>query len=159
MPVFSHGTTPGIGGQARYLVMPLLEGVELRSLIVPPIHPSRAAALILQLLDALAHAHALDVVHRDLKPENVFVIRDAAGHEQVQLVDFGLAKVAEAGPSYRELTQFGQVFGTPAYMSPEQCMGKSDLDHRTDIYSLGCILFHVLCGRPPFTCAWSFDLV
>jgi serine/threonine protein kinase len=149
VPVFFHGTTPGIGGNARYLVMPLLEGVELRSLIGAPMDPARAGGLTLQLLDALAHAHAQAVVHRDLKPENVFVIRDAAGHEQVQLVDFGLAKVAEAGPSYRALTQFGQVFGTPAYMSPEQCRGDV-VDARTDIYATGIILYELLGGRPPF---------
>jgi serine/threonine-protein kinase len=103
-----------------------------------------------QLLSALEHAHAHGIVHRDLKPENVFVIREPNGAEVIQLVDFGLAKVAEGGESRRALTQFGQVFGTPAYMSPEQCMGRSDLDHRTDLYALGCILFHVLCGRPPF---------
>jgi serine/threonine protein kinase len=149
VPVFFHGTTPGTGGNARYLVMPLLEGVELRDLIGPPMDPARAGALTLQLLDALAAAHALSVVHRDLKPENVFVIRDQAGHEQVQLVDFGLAKVAEAGPSYRALTQFGQVFGTPAYMSPEQCRGEV-VDARTDIYATGIILYELLVGYAPF---------
>jgi serine/threonine protein kinase len=149
VPVFFHGTTPGTGGDARYLVMPLLEGVELRDLIGAPMDPTRAGALTLQLLDALALAHAHEVVHRDLKPENVFVIRDSAGHEQVQLVDFGLAKVAEAGPSYRALTQFGQVFGTPAYMSPEQCRGEV-VDVRTDIYATGIILYELLAGRAPF---------
>jgi hypothetical protein len=129
--------------------MPLLEGVELRGLIGAPMDPTRAGVLTLQLLDALALAHGLDVVHRDLKPENVFVIRDPTGQEQVQLVDFGLAKVAEAGPSYRALTQFGQVFGTPAYMSPEQCRGEV-VDARTDIYATGIILYELLAGRPPF---------
>jgi serine/threonine protein kinase len=149
VPVFFHGTTPGTGGNARYLVMPLLEGVELRDLIGAPMDPTRAVTLTLQLLDALAAAHALAVVHRDLKPENVFVIRDPQGHEQVQLVDFGLAKVAEAGPSYRALTQFGQVFGTPAYMSPEQCRGEV-VDARTDIYATGIILYELLAGHAPF---------
>ena len=74
VPVFSHGTTPGAGGHAHYLVMPLLEGVELRHLIGAPMDPVRATILMLQLLDALAHAHERSVVHRDLKPENVFVI-------------------------------------------------------------------------------------
>jgi len=148
-PVFSHGTTPGTGGPAPYLVMPLLEGVELRALIGAPLEPARAGALIMQLLAALEHAHARAVVHRDLKPENVFVIRDASGLEQVQLVDFGLAKVAEGGDTRRALTQFGQVFGTPAYMSPEQCRGEI-VDARTDVYAAGVILYELLSGRAPF---------
>ncbi|KIG16452.1 Serine/threonine-protein kinase pkn2 [Enhygromyxa salina] len=151
VPVFTHGTTAGAGNLAHYLVMPLLEGVELREVIQAGVgvDPVRAAHLVLQLLHALAHAHAHQVVHRDLKPENVFVIRDGAGNEVVQLVDFGLAKVAEAGASRRALTQFGQVFGTPAYMSPEQCRGEI-VDARTDIYATGVILYELLAGHPPF---------
>ncbi|PRQ07420.1 serine/threonine-protein kinase [Enhygromyxa salina] len=151
VPVFTHGTTPGAGNVAHYLVMPLLEGMELRELIESGlgVEPVRAAHLVLQLLSALAHAHAHQVVHRDLKPENVFVIRDPAGNEYIQLVDFGLAKVAEAATSRRALTQFGQVFGTPAYMSPEQCRGEV-VDARTDIYATGVILYELLAGHPPF---------
>ncbi|MFO7567364.1 MAG: serine/threonine-protein kinase [Enhygromyxa sp.] len=149
VPVFGHGTTPGTGGPAPYLVMPLLEGVELRDLIGAPLEPSRAVALMTQLLAALEHAHAHGIVHRDLKPENVFVIRDPSGAEVIQLVDFGLAKVAEGGSSRRALTQFGQVFGTPAYMSPEQCRGEV-VDARTDLYAAGVILYELLAGRAPF---------
>jgi serine/threonine protein kinase len=149
VPVFAHGTTPGTGGEAHYLVMPLLEGVELRELIGTPMDPARAGALFMQLLDALALAHAHQVVHRDLKPENVFVVRDEGGAEQIQLVDFGLAKVAEGGSSSRALTQFGQVFGTPAYMSPEQCRGEV-VDARTDLYAAGIIFYELLAGRAPF---------
>lgn len=148
-PVFGHGTTPGTGGPAPYLVTPLLEGVELRALIGAPLEPLRAIELVTQLLAALEHAHAHAVVHRDLKPENVFVIRDANGGEQVQLVDFGLAKVAEGGDTRPALTQFGQVFGTPAYMSPEQCRGEV-VDARTDLYATGVILHELLSGRAPF---------
>ncbi len=151
-PVFGHGTTPGVGGPAPYLLMPLLEGVELRELIGAPLEPGRAVQLMTQLLSALEHAHAHAVVHRDLKPENVFVIRDPSGTEQAQLVDFGLAKVAdqsEATGARRALTQFGQVFGTPAYMSPEQCRGEV-VDARSDLYAAGVILYELLCGRPPF---------
>jgi serine/threonine protein kinase len=149
VPVFGHGTTPGTGGPAPYLVMPLLEGVELRDLIGAPMDPARAVALMTQLLSALEHAHAHGIVHRDLKPENVFVIREPNGAEVIQLVDFGLAKVAEGGESRRALTQFGQVFGTPAYMSPEQCMGEV-VDARTDLYAAGAILYELLCGLPLF---------
>jgi serine/threonine protein kinase len=149
VPVFSHGTTPGTGGPAPYLVMPLLEGVELRDLIKGPMEPARAVALMTQLFSALEHAHAHGIVHRDLKPENVFVIREQNGAETIQLVDFGLAKVAEGGESRRALTQFGQVFGTPAYMSPEQCMGET-VDARTDLYAAGAMLYELLGGLPLF---------
>src|SRR5207302_3203965 len=71
------------------------------------------------------------------------------GGLQVKLLDFGIAKLADENISGIK-TQTGTMMGTPAYMSPEQCMGRADLDHRTDLYSLGCIFFHVLCGRPPF---------
>src|SRR5690606_24289800 len=94
------------------------------------------------------HAHAHGIVHRDLKPENVFVIRDPNGAEVIQLVDFGLAKVAEGGSSRQALTQFGQVFGTPAYMSPEQCRAEV-VDARTDLDAAGVMLGGRWCGRPP----------
>jgi serine/threonine protein kinase len=148
-PVFGHGTTPGAGGPAPYLVMPLLEGVELRALIGAPLEPARTVALMTQLFAALEHAHAHGIVHRDLKPENVFVIREPDGAEVIQLVDFGLAKVTEGGGSRPALTQFGQIFGTPAYMSPEQCRGEI-CDARTDLYAAGVILYELLAGRPPF---------
>jgi hypothetical protein len=129
--------------------MPLLEGVELRDLIGAPMDPARVVAVVGQLLSALEHAHAHGIVHRDLKPENVFVIREPDGAEVIQLVDFGLAKVAEGGASRRALTHFGQIIGTPAYKSPQQCRGEV-CDARTDLYAVGVILYELLSGRLPF---------
>ena len=87
-------------------------------------------------------------MHRDLKPDNVFLIRDPEGgaHEQVKLLDFGIAKVESA----TNRTTIGVVLGTPAYMAPEQCRGVPDCDHRVDLYALGCILYELLGGAPPF---------
>jgi len=90
-------------------------------------------------------------VHRDLKPDNLFMVRDpeALGGERPKLLDFGIAKLGDDIPN-RLQTRTGQVIGTPLYMSPEQCKGASDVDHRADVYSLGCVIFQMLTGRPPF---------
>ncbi|MGE5182735.1 MAG: serine/threonine protein kinase, partial [Acidobacteriota bacterium] len=93
---------------------------------------------------------AAGIIHRDLKPENVFVVRDreALGGERPKILDFGIAKLGDRAE--RGTTRTGQMMGTPAYMSPEQCNDSGRIDSRTDIYSLGCVLFHMLTGRPPF---------
>jgi serine/threonine-protein kinase len=102
--------------------------------------------IIAPVAGALAAAHA-----RGIKPDNIFLVPNELMPDgtQVKLLDFGIAKLADE-QSAGVKTQTGTPIGTPAYMSPEQCMGRSDLDHRTDLYSLGCILFRMLCGRPPF---------
>jgi len=138
-------------GQA-FLVMALLKGESLEQRLQRgPLPPLEGASLVAQVVAALAAAHARGIVHRDLKPDNIFLVPNELmpNGVQVKLLDFGIAKLAgDRGGEFK--TQTGMLIGTPAYMSPEQCMGKSDLDHRTDLYSIGCILFHVLCGRPPF---------
>jgi len=146
--IFDFGYTDG----RAFLVMALLKGESLQTRLQSgPLPPLEGATIVAQVVSALAAAHARGIVHRDLKPDNIFLVP----HElmpngvQVKLLDFGIAKLAGDGNSGFK-TQTGMLIGTPAYMSPEQCMGKSDLDHRTDLYSMGCILFHVLCGRPPF---------
>ena len=144
--VLDFGATPA---GFRFLVMPLLSGAELRSMTGRPMPPERVLWLGVQLFAALEHAHARSVVHRDLKPENVFVVRDEQGREQLKLVDFGLAKLAEGASTGPALTRIGQVFGTPAYMSPEQARGET-VDARTDLYSAGLILYELLAGRLPF---------
>jgi serine/threonine protein kinase len=148
--VLEFGGTPA---GFRYLVMPLLAGAELRTITGRPMAPERAVGLAIQLFAALEHAHARSVVHRDLKPENVFVLHptegEFQGREQLKLVDFGLAKLAEGASTGPALTRIGQVFGTPAYMSPEQSRGEI-VDARTDLYSAGLILYELLAGRLPF---------
>ena len=100
------------------------------------------------MADALGAAHDKGIVHRDLKPENVFLVerRAESGGVAVKVLDFGIAKLlADDGATH--LTMRGMILGTPEYMSPEQCVGIAEIDHRADIYALGCILFEMLTGR------------
>jgi eukaryotic-like serine/threonine-protein kinase len=112
---------------------------------------ARAAAICRQVAGALGAAHAKGIVHRDLKPDNVFIVRDAdvADGERAKVLDFGVAKLAgdQAGSVK---TRTGMVMGTPAYMAPEQCKGAGRVDQRADLYALCCMLFEMVCGRPPF---------
>ncbi len=147
--VYDYGThTDG----AAYIVMALLRGESLENRLQRgPLPPLEGASILAQVLGALAAAHQRGIVHRDLKPDNIFLTPNELmpGGIQVKLLDFGIAKLAdEKSAGFK--TQTGMMMGTPAYMSPEQCMGAADLDHRTDLYAIGCILFHVLTGRPPF---------
>jgi len=103
-----------------------------------------------QCAGSLAAAHARGIVHRDLKPDNIYLVREpeASGGERPKLLDFGICKLR--GVPARSQTHTGTIFGTPGYMSPEQCRGAGGIDYRSDIYALGCVLFHMLTGRPPF---------
>ncbi|MFQ5704148.1 MAG: serine/threonine-protein kinase [Gemmatimonadales bacterium] len=103
--------------------------------------------IAVQLLDALKYAHEMGIVHRDVKPENVVLASTGP-----VLMDFGIAKVIASSGNDR-LTRSGFAVGTSSYMSPEQVAGAEDIDHRSDLYSLGCVLFECLAGRPPFTSA------
>lgn len=143
-----------------YLAMEILEGESLgqRLTRVGRLSPAIAVDAARQALRSLAEAHAKGIIHRDLKPDNLFFARvrtggPAGGHEEiVKVLDFGIAKLARDGNEDLGVveTQAGTVFGTPRYMSPEQAQGKT-LDARTDLYSLGVILYQMLTGRPPFT--------
>ncbi|MCE9576498.1 MAG: serine/threonine protein kinase [Deltaproteobacteria bacterium] len=148
--IFDFGHTPD--GRA-YLVMELLDGEPLASRLaqVGRIAEPVAVGLMRSMVGALAAAHAAGIVHRDLKPDNVFLVRDpdVPGGERPKLLDFGIAKLADLQPSARA-TRTGVVLGTPTYMAPEQCRGASNVDARADLYALGCILFEMLAGRPPF---------
>lgn len=133
---------------ATYFLMEFLEGVPLTSLLskTDPLPLPRLLNIAIQLTEALGSAHEAGIVHRDLKPDNIFLIKHGAEEDFVKVLDFGIAK---ASTTTGQLTQAGQVFGTPHYMSPEQAAGK-DVDPRSDLYSLGVILFELVCGRLPF---------
>jgi eukaryotic-like serine/threonine-protein kinase len=136
----------GADGPTRYIVMELVDGQNLSEVLraQEPDHrlaPARAAWIAEQIADTLAAAQAAGVVHRDIKPANVMITPD----DQVKLLDFGIARTADGGT----LTQAASVLGTAPYMAPEQAMG-NPADARSDIYSLGCVLYEMLTGRPPF---------
>jgi serine/threonine-protein kinase len=141
---------------APYIMMEYLEGEPLaRRLARERLGVGQAVDILIQAAGAVAASHALEIVHRDLKPENLFLVPDATapGGERVKVLDFGIAKLRpDWGGSDSPKTRTGFIFGTPAYMSPEQCRGlNAEVDDKTDIYALGCILFELLCGRPPFS--------
>jgi eukaryotic-like serine/threonine-protein kinase len=148
--VFDFGFTPD---KVAYIVMELLEGEQLnvRLARLRALTPADALRITRQAAGSLGAAHAAGIVHRDLKPENLFMIRDpeALGGERPKILDFGIAKLGDEMPD-RVKTRTGVVLGTPVYMSPEQCHGANRVDHRADIYALGCVLCHLLTGRPPF---------
>ncbi|MGH9551484.1 MAG: serine/threonine-protein kinase, partial [Terriglobales bacterium] len=134
-----------------FIVMDFVDGLTLADIIRDEglLDPSRAVFLLIQIAGALAHAHARGVIHRDVKPSNI-MISNEGGVEVVKLVDFGIAKtVTAAGAEANNTTQTAQVVGSPAYMSPEQCLGLP-IDARSDIYSLGCVMYEMLCGTSPF---------
>ncbi|MBS2000090.1 MAG: protein kinase [Cyanobacteria bacterium SZAS LIN-5] len=146
--VHDFGLTPqGI----PYLIMDFLEGKTVADLIAEHeiLEPARCVNLFTQICNALAHTHNKGVVHRDIKPSNLIVSIGDDGQEIAQVVDFGIAKLLEREASgAAKLTASGEVFGSPAYMSPEQCSG-SAIDARTDIYALACVIYNCLTGRPP----------
>jgi hypothetical protein len=134
----------------KFMIMQLLEGRELAHLLHDgPLEPLRALELTVQIIRGLEHAHRQGVIHRDIKPENVFVTRDHDDREVLKLVDFGIAKIVDATIDDKHKTLAGMVFGTPAYMSPEQAMGV-EADARSDLYSTGVLLYQMLSGKLPF---------
>ena len=133
--------------QRPFFVMELLRGQTLDQRIAQgPMTLEEIVAVAVPIGRALAHAHAEGVVHRDVKPENIFLVQRRQGRWGVKVVDFGIAK-APVGNS--KLTKMGQTLGSPMFMAPEACRGE-DVDHRADIYSLGILLYLMLCGRVPF---------
>ncbi|MCA9818358.1 MAG: protein kinase [Cyanobacteria bacterium HKST-UBA01] len=135
-----------------FLVMDYLEGSSLEEVLSQEKNLSldRVSLLAEQLCLALSLAHRKNVVHRDLKPSNIMLSKDENGAEIAKLVDFGIAKIIRDDQSGSNLTKTGEVFGTPTYMSPEQCKGQS-IDTRADIYSLGCVLYEMISGKPLFS--------
>ena len=143
-----------------FMVMELLDGSPLEAILkkTPKLPVPLALNLMSQVLGGLSAAHKNGIVHRDLKPDNIFVINNEERPNFVKIVDFGISKVlgpktaAVAGTGKFAGTMIGAVLGTPLYMSPEQAIGQvQSIDHRTDIYSAGVVLYEMLCGRTPFT--------
>ncbi len=146
-PILGFGQDFGLA----YLVMAFLDGETLtnRESQQGPLSLQSAMPIMLDLCAGLQHAHDAGILHRDLKPENVMLVKGPGGQERAVLTDFGLAKQHIAGPAVMKLTATGIVVGTPEFMSPEQIRGRA-VDHRSDIYSLGVLLFELLSGQLPF---------
>ena len=136
-----------------YMVMEYLEGESLSSMIehAGPIDFPAACGILEQVLTALDAAHKKGIVHRDLKPDNIFIVKKEGEPPQIKLIDFGISKFTGAASGDTKLTKTGSLLGTPAYMSPEQARGVGDIDHRTDIYSMGVIFYEMLSKSLPFT--------
>ncbi|HEV3031646.1 MAG TPA: serine/threonine-protein kinase [Polyangia bacterium] len=153
-----------------YLVMELLEGESLGARIrrLGPLPLAEVIAFTLQTASALGAAHKKGIVHRDLKPDNLFVVgtADESGrveidvpNERIKVLDFGIAKLQIPQPGDSVKTRTGTLMGTPVYMSPEQCRGTKSVDHRSDVYSLGIIVYEMLIGRTPFVSDGFGELV
>jgi serine/threonine protein kinase len=144
----------GASEQGFYLILEFLEGLSLEDLLIERadadeegigrLSIDEAIPIFIKVCQGLAHAHSRGIVHRDLKPSNIMILRQ---NNDVKIVDFGIAKfMMTAGRELNSLTKTGEVFGSPLYMSPEQCRGRQ-LDGRADIYSLGCLMYEAVTGR------------
>lgn len=144
--VYDSGEDVVAGATVPYIVMELVEGRTIRDLLLnaeaPP--PEQALIIVSGVLEALAYSHQHGIVHRDIKPANVIITHSGA----VKVMDFGIARALHGAQS--TMTQTGMVMGTPQYLSPEQALGKA-VDHRSDLYATGCLLYELLALRPPFT--------
>ncbi len=162
--LFYYGRDPEVG---HFIVMEYVEGVSLCHVLKSgALEVRRAAGLVAELCDAMDFVHENGIVHRDIKPGNIVLTKDEQAIEHARIIDFGIARAVSSNPSSTEsvgpkhlacpgesagkLTSTGVLLGSPAYMSPEQCKGTT-IDTRTDIYSVGCVLFESACGRVPFT--------
>ena len=145
LPLHDSGEAAG----ALYFVMPYIDGESLRARLVREgrLPVEQALEIARQIADALQTAHEQGVIHRDVKPENILIAR--SGH--ALLADFGIARASVGAGPVDTMTQAGLTIGTVAYMSPEQALGERDIDARSDIYALGCVLYEMLTGTPPFT--------
>lgn len=142
-----------------YLVMDFTEGATLSELIKKDsLDQNRILLLATQICSGLAHAHKEGVIHRDLKPDNIILVKNRSGEDQVKILDFGIAKLLRDDEEGPNLTKTGDIFGTPTYMSPEQCLGKR-VDVRSDIYSLGALMFELATGKPPFCADSSLEML
>jgi serine/threonine-protein kinase len=147
--IYDCGLVETVQGQTAFIAMELLTGESLTRRLerCGRLEPQVAIEIARQVASALEAAHRAQVLHRDLKPDNIYLVPDPAmpSGERVKILDFGLAKLGNDGH-----THVHNVFGTPRYMSPEQCRSSTLVDHRSDVYALGCILFELIAGQPPF---------
>jgi tRNA A-37 threonylcarbamoyl transferase component Bud32 len=136
----------------RYLVMEYLDGTTLEGRVRAKgrLAAPEAAGYVAQLLEGLEAAHAAGIIHRDLKPANVWLCPQKSGPEYVKILDFGVSKFSALNTEEMSMTRTGMVLGTPYYMSPEQAKGNKDMDHRSDLYSVGVILYECITGQLPF---------
>ncbi|PWU02524.1 MAG: hypothetical protein C5B53_01545, partial [Candidatus Melainabacteria bacterium] len=149
LATYGRGST---ASGAHFIVMDLLEGESLSQLLKREtrLDASRVLDFSIQICDALAHAHMKGLIHRDLKPSNIMLTGENGASQTVKVLDFGIAKLkATSNRETQNLTETGDLFGSPSYMSPEQCLGFA-VDARSDIYSLGCMMYEMLSGQPPF---------
>jgi tRNA A-37 threonylcarbamoyl transferase component Bud32 len=147
--IFDYGQTED---GTFYYVMEYLPGLSLAELVEKhgPLPPARAIHLLMQTCDALSEAHNRGLIHRDIKPGNIFSAQRGGYYDVAKLLDFGLAKPIANDNTPIQLTQEGSITGSPLYMAPEQALGDSEPDERSDIYSLGAVAYYILTGHPPF---------
>ena len=146
--VYDFGITPG---QIPYLVMEWIDGTNLDPVVRRggPLSVDRFIHIFGQCASALGLAHSKGVIHRDIKPSNIILFNTPERPDFVKIVDFGIAKVLDDSDDI-SLTRTGDILGSPQFMSPEQCQGEP-MDPRSDIYSLGCVMYEALVGQPPFS--------
>ena len=156
--LLQHPNVAQIYGSARaedgtpYLIMELLQGAPLSNFMTPgqPMPAQQGAGIMLGVLQALNVAHTRGIVHRDLKPDNLFLVSDGRGNRVVKVLDFGIAKVMDAAGGMGSKTKTGVLLGTPGYMSPEQIKNSKGVDARSDLWSVGIILYELLSGQEAF---------
>ncbi|HEX7500295.1 MAG TPA: serine/threonine-protein kinase, partial [Polyangia bacterium] len=151
----------GTFGKLPYIVMELLDGETLEQRLgrVRMLDAAPAARVVAQVAAAVGAGHDHGMVHRDLKPANIFLRNHPDYPDFVKVLDFGIAKLVALDREVQHHTEIGTLIGTPAYMSPEQCLGDTHLDHRSDIYSLGVVLYQMVTGRLPFTAETAGRLI
>ncbi len=146
MIIHDYGVTPS---EVPFIVMEYVEGITLKEeiSITGGLTPERFFRVFDQVCEALIHAHNKGIIHRDIKPSNIII--NTATNDFVKIIDFGISKMCSAdGREPQQIDQSGDIFGSPLYMSPEQCLGEP-LDRRSDIYALGCVMYETICGKPP----------